>query len=56
MDFNDLQKQLDVARIAVINNMAAYDDDLQETYDIAKDEVAKVVDLFNILFANGIDK
>jgi hypothetical protein len=39
----DLEKQLDKARIAVIMNLNAYDDDLAETYEEAQKEVNKVI-------------
>jgi hypothetical protein len=41
----DLEKQLDKARIAVIMNLNAYDDDLAETYERAQEEVSKVIDM-----------
>lgn len=45
----DLEKQLDKARIAVIINLNAYDDDLGDSYNNAKTELKKVIELIKEL-------
>ena len=49
----DLEKQLDKARIAVIMNLNAYDDDLAETYEEAQKEVNKVIAMAVEIFYIG---